>query len=118
MAAAVAAAAAAAGHSPGMPHTSVAMAPLAVSPSNTAKTNGPPTASTSRDKSQQRQEVLSLEMFVHALQQETEFDRKQYDVDIEPLIARMGEGAGFSQLGRGICEHVLTGTKFNFRQVY
>ena len=64
---------------------------------------------------QVKQEVLTLEGFVHVLQQETEFDRKHYDIDITPLIHRMGQGAGFSQLGRGVCEHVLSGTKFNFR---
>ncbi|KAI9317856.1 hypothetical protein BX666DRAFT_1932033 [Dichotomocladium elegans] len=64
-----------------------------------------------------QQELLSPEAFIFALQQETEFDKKQYAVDISPLISQLGREAGFTQLGRAICEHILAGTKFNFRLV-
>jgi hypothetical protein len=70
---------------------------------------------TSQLMDRQSQEVITFEVFVSLLERETEFDRKQYHLDISPLMETMGEGAGFTQLGRGICEHVLKGTKFNFR---
>jgi hypothetical protein len=60
-------------------------------------------------------DVIDLNTFVRELEQEIIFDRKQYHLDIVPLIDSMGEEAGFTQLGRGICERVLEGTKFNFR---
>ncbi|KAI8379537.1 uncharacterized protein BYT42DRAFT_330365 [Radiomyces spectabilis] len=69
--------------------------------------------STSHDRGSQ--EIISLERFVTALQQETEFDRKQYTVDINPLLISMGDKAGFTKLGRAICERILMGTTFNFR---
>ncbi|KAI8883369.1 hypothetical protein K501DRAFT_91345 [Backusella circina FSU 941] len=72
---------------------------------------------TSQHMDRQSQEVITLDMFINLLERETEFDRKQYHLDISPLMETMGEGAGFTQLGRGICEHVLKGTKFNFRIV-
>jgi hypothetical protein len=57
-----------------------------------------------------------LDAFVLELKKETTmFDRKQFHLDIEPLIQSKGEAPGFTQLGRGICEYVLEGTKFNFR---
>lgn len=61
------------------------------------------------------QAILSPNNFVLALQQESEFDRKQYVVDIQPLITELGKDAGFTQIGRAICDLILTGTKFNFR---
>ncbi|KAI8366447.1 hypothetical protein EDC96DRAFT_166465 [Choanephora cucurbitarum] len=61
------------------------------------------------------QTVISLEAFVHELERESEFDRKTYHLNIQPLIIRLGSNPGFTQLGRAICEHVLEGTKFNFR---
>ncbi|KAI8081965.1 uncharacterized protein B0P05DRAFT_67455 [Gilbertella persicaria] len=61
------------------------------------------------------QNVISLEEFVRELGQETEFDRNHYHVDIRPLLESLGSNAGFTQLGRAVCERVLEGTKFNFR---
>lgn len=63
------------------------------------------------------QDIISLDQFVKELEKEIEFDRKPYHLDIGPLMESMGENPGFTQLGRGICERVLEGTKFNFRQV-
>ncbi|KAI7903989.1 uncharacterized protein BX663DRAFT_351832 [Cokeromyces recurvatus] len=70
-------------------------------------------SSTSAEKASQ--EIISLERFVKELEKETEFDRKQYHLDIGQLIDNMGENPNFTQLGRSICERVLEGTKFNFR---
>lgn len=70
---------------------------------------------TSTSAERAAQEVIDLDTFVRELEGETEFDRKQYHLDIGPLMESMGENPGFTQLGRGICERVLEGTKFNFR---
>ncbi|KAG0188308.1 hypothetical protein DFQ28_005105, partial [Apophysomyces sp. BC1034] len=80
--------------------------------SNGANRSTPSPSISSNDKS--NQDIISLDTFVGALQQETEFERKQYTVDITPLIINMGDNAGFTQLGRAICERILIGTKFNF----
>jgi hypothetical protein len=60
-------------------------------------------------------DLISLDEFVEELKKHVDFDRKLYHLDIQPLIEGMGSSAGFSQLGRGICEKVLEGTRFNFR---
>ncbi|KAI8148065.1 hypothetical protein BJV82DRAFT_315875 [Fennellomyces sp. T-0311] len=86
--------------------------PTSTSTATTATTTN---RSPSKQTDTSCQDILSPEAFVYALQQETEFERKQYVVDINPLIARLGSEAGFTQLGRAICEHILAGTKFNFR---
>ncbi|KAG1147634.1 hypothetical protein G6F38_004076 [Rhizopus arrhizus] len=59
-------------------------------------------------------DLISLDEFVEELKKHVDFDRKLYHLDIQPLIEGMGSSAGFSQLGRGICEKVLEGTRFNF----
>lgn len=89
-------------------------------PSTTASTTvlTPPVThhkNTSTSAERAAQEVIGLDTFVRELEGETEFDRKQYHLDIGPLMESMGENPGFTQLGRGICERVLEGTKFNFR---
>ncbi|RCI01510.1 hypothetical protein CU097_015922 [Rhizopus azygosporus] len=58
--------------------------------------------------------LISLDEFVEELKRHIDFDRKLYHIDIQSLIESMGPSAGFTQLGRKICEKVLEGTKFNF----
>ncbi|KAI8390904.1 uncharacterized protein BYT42DRAFT_174165 [Radiomyces spectabilis] len=58
--------------------------------------------------------AISINDFIAALKHETVFLRKQYLVDITPLLENLTESAGFTQLGRAICERVLEGTTFNF----
>lgn len=83
---------------------------------NTVVTPAPVTHRTTTSSAERAsQDIINFETFVRELEKETEFDRKQYHLDIGPLMESMGEGAGFTQLGRGICEKVLEGTKFNFR---
>ncbi|ORE08209.1 hypothetical protein BCV72DRAFT_324242 [Rhizopus microsporus var. microsporus] len=62
--------------------------------------------------------LISLDEFVEELKRHIDFDRKLYHIDIQSLIESMGPSAGFTQLGRKICEKVLEGTKFNFRYTY
>ncbi|KAI8887121.1 hypothetical protein K501DRAFT_283421 [Backusella circina FSU 941] len=76
-----------------------------------------PTINNSRNHNSDKfsQQLITLDAFVLELKKEmTMFDRKQFHLDIGPLIQSMGESPGFTQLGRGICEYVLEGTKFNF----
>lgn len=74
-----------------------------------------PTPTSSNSSSGAEKDTIDLDQFVKELEKETEFDRKQYHLDIELLMNTLGENAGFTQLGRGICEKVLEGTSFNFR---
>jgi hypothetical protein len=60
-------------------------------------------------------DMIDLDTFVRELEKETHFDRRQYHLDIGPLIESIGDNPSFTQLGRGICGRVLEGTKFNFR---
>ncbi|KAF1801144.1 hypothetical protein FB192DRAFT_1384317 [Mucor lusitanicus] len=99
-----------------LPSTSLSQPTPSATTSATALT--PPVThhkNTSTSAERAAQEVIDLGTFVRELEGETEFDRKQYHLDIGPLMESMGENPGFTQLGRGICERVLEGTKFNFR---
>lgn len=77
--------------------------------------DSPTPSSSSSSKLTEKDSTIDLDQFVKELEKETEFDRKQYQLDIEALMESLGENAGFTQLGRGICEKVLEGTTFNFR---
>ncbi|KAI9247633.1 hypothetical protein BY458DRAFT_527075 [Sporodiniella umbellata] len=70
--------------------------------------------SANRTSSSSHVDLISLGEFVEELKKQVDFDRKLFHLDIQPLIEVMGPLAGFSQLGRGICEKVLEGTRFNF----
>ncbi|CAM0138379.1 hypothetical protein VKS41_002929 [Umbelopsis sp. WA50703] len=59
-------------------------------------------------------EVLSPEVFVETLRQSQNFERKQFAIDMAPIIAEAGNEAGFTQLGRAVCDRVLQGTGYNF----
>ncbi|KAG1494061.1 hypothetical protein G6F47_009316 [Rhizopus delemar] len=74
----------------------------------------PRLSSTSSSSSAVNVDLISLDEFVEELKKHVDFDRKLYHLDIQPLMEGMGSSAGFSQLGRGICEKVLEGTRFNF----
>jgi hypothetical protein len=63
-------------------------------------------------------EVLSPDAFVEALHQSQNFERKQFAIAMAPIVAEVGSEAGFTQLGRAVCDRVLKGTGYNFRQVF
>ncbi|KAG1448801.1 hypothetical protein G6F56_008840 [Rhizopus delemar] len=71
--------------------------------------------STNKTSSSQSVDLISLDEFVQELRKHVDFDRKLFHLNIQPLIEELGPSAGFSQIGRGICEKVLEGTRFNFR---
>ena len=104
-----------------LPSTNVISPNALATPQPTHSTSSPTTtiihhrANSSSAVEKASLDVIDFPTFVRELEKETVFDRKQYHLDIIPLMDSMGENAGFTQLGRGICERVLEGTKFNFR---
>jgi hypothetical protein len=60
-------------------------------------------------------EVLSPDAFVETLRQSQNFERRQFAIDMAPIIAEAGNEPGFTQLGRAVCDRVLQGTGYNFR---